>query len=242
MSRNVPEELVPVLAKLDHHWPEADEDGLRRAAGVWRDFGTEAEQLGARGGASAQRVTGENSGGSVDAFADHWRGFSGGGQGYLDDARTAAETLAKAFDAAADATDHCKAGIISVLTEVAEEIKAAQAVEDKAKQALGGGILGTVAKAVTSVVVGGGELVAIEAAKLRVGALLDELGHAMKQGLQTALKEPAITTLERLAPGGAQDKSARSGRRDLSGPGGGQLTGALGGAGSPPSSARTGGS
>ncbi|MDH6576752.1 toxin glutamine deamidase domain-containing protein [Kitasatospora sp. MAP5-34] len=231
MSRKLPEELVPVLAKLGHHWPEADEDGLRQAAGLWRDFGGEAEMLGQRGGASAQRVTGENSGGSVDAFADHWRAFSGGGQGYLDDAQTAAEVVAKAFDAAATATEHCKAGIVSVCTEVAEELKAAQAVEDKAKSALGGGILGSVAKVVTTAVVGGGELVAVEAAKLRVGALLDELGHEMEQGLKTALKEPAVTTLERLAPGGAgSGKSARSDLRTLSGSGGdGQLTGALGG-------------
>ncbi|GAA2129366.1 hypothetical protein GCM10009760_00550 [Kitasatospora kazusensis] len=228
MSRNLPEELVPVLAKLGHPWPQADEDGLRRAAGLWRDFGGAAEELGKRGSDSAQRVTGENSGGSVDAFADHWRAYSGGGRGYLDDAQGAADLVAKAFDGAATATDHCKAEIISVLTEVAEALKTAQAVEDKAKSALGGGVLGSIAKVVTTAVVGGGELIGLEAAKLRVGALLDELGHEMEQALRTALKEPAITALERMAPAGAQGKSARSDLRDLSGSG--QLTGALGGA------------
>ncbi|KQV18668.1 hypothetical protein ASE03_19435 [Kitasatospora sp. Root187] len=190
----MPEELVPVLARLGHEWPQADEEGLRRAAGVWREFGAEAEQLSRRGGDSAQRVTGENSGSSVEAFAAHWRGFAGGGRGSLDDAQTAAELVGAAFERAAGAVDSCKAEIISALTELAEEIKLAQKVEAVAHAALG--VLGDV---VADVVVGAGELIAVQLAKHKVGHLLEELGREMQEGLQQALKEPAVTTLERIA-------------------------------------------
>ncbi|GAA0675233.1 hypothetical protein GCM10010193_30270 [Kitasatospora atroaurantiaca] len=228
MSRNLPEELVPVMAKVGHHWPEADEDGLRRAAGVWREFGGEAERLSRRGGDSAQRVTGENSGRAVDAFAEHWRGFAGGGRGALDDAQTAAELIAKAFESAATATDSCKSAIISVLTELAEEIKADEAA--KAKAGAGGGVLGAVVKVVTTVVADVEELVAVTVAKARVGELLEELGREMKHGLEAALKEPAVTTLERIAQ--ADGHGHRSGSGDLrmmSAGAHGQLTGALAG-------------
>ncbi|MFI5533729.1 toxin glutamine deamidase domain-containing protein [Kitasatospora sp. NPDC051853] len=194
MSRNVPEELVPVLARLGHQWPQADEEGLRRAAGVWREFGAEADRLGRRGGDSVQRVTGENRGRAVDAFAEHWRGFAGGGRGSLDDAHGAAELLAGAFERAARAVDSCKAEIIAVLTELAEEIKLAEKVEAAAQA-----VLGKIGGAVADAVVGVGEKVAVELARHKVGNLLEELGREMKEGLQQALKEPAVTTLERIA-------------------------------------------
>ncbi|MFJ9520907.1 toxin glutamine deamidase domain-containing protein [Kitasatospora sp. NPDC101801] len=194
MSRSVPEELVPVLARLGHEWPQADEEGLRRAAAVWREFGAEAEQLSRRGGDSAQRVTGENSGSSVEAFAAHWRGFAGGGRGSLDDAQSAAELVGAAFERAARAVDSCKAEIIAALTELAAEIKLAQKVESVAHS-----VLGVVGDVVADVVVGAGEKIAVELAKHKVGNLLEELGREMKEGLQQALKEPAVVTLERIA-------------------------------------------
>ncbi|MFB7665756.1 toxin glutamine deamidase domain-containing protein [Kitasatospora sp. NPDC056138] len=231
MSRKLPEELVPVLAKVGHHWPEADEDGLRRAAALWREFGTEAERLSRRGGESAQRVTGENSGPAVEAFAEHWTGFAGGGRGYLDDAQGAAELVAKAFDGAAEATDTCKSALVAELTELAEKLKAAEAAEAKAKAEKGGGLLGAVTKVVDTAVAEVGEAVDIAAAKLKIGELLDELCRAMKHGLQGALKEPAVTALERLAKTDGQAAHGRSAKlRELSAEtGAGQLTGALGG-------------
>ncbi|MFB9367530.1 toxin glutamine deamidase domain-containing protein [Kitasatospora albolonga] len=217
MSRNVPEELAPVLARLGHQWPQADEEGLRRAAGVWREFGAEADRLGRRGGDSAQRVTGENKGRAVDAFAEHWRGFAGGGRGSLDDAHGAAELLAGAFERAARAVDSCKAEIIAVLRELAEEIKLAEKVEAAAKA-----VLGTVGGAVADAVVGVGEKVAVELARHKVGNLLEELGREMKEGLQQALKEPAVTTLERIAVADGYQSV-----RAVSAAGGGVAAGAL---------------
>ncbi|MER5640832.1 toxin glutamine deamidase domain-containing protein [Kitasatospora sp. NPDC002227] len=222
MSRSLPEDLVPVLAKTGHHWPEADEDALRQAAGLWREFGTEAERLGRRGNDSAQRVTGENSGRAVDAFADHWRAFSGGGRGHLDDAQAAGELIAKAFDEAAGAVEQCKSGIISALTQLAEQLKTTEALADKAGKALGGGVLGTVAKAVTGVVADVGEAAETEGAKLLIGGLLEELGHRLEHGLKSALGEPPVVALERL--GQSELKlNARAGDLPRAA-GGGQLT------------------
>ncbi|MFC7185180.1 hypothetical protein ACFQMG_37115, partial [Kitasatospora paranensis] len=233
MPRNLPAELAPVMARLDRAWPEADEDALRRAAGLWRDFGGEAERLGRRGAAAAQRITGENTGPAVDAFADHWRGFSGAGRGHLDDAHTAAEAIAGAFEKAAAATDSCKAELVAVLTELAEEIKKADAAEAAAKAQVQtarteglAGLLGQVAGTVKGAVAETGEAVAVEAARLKVTGLLDELRRAMGDGLKAALKEPAVTALERIAQA---DGAGRHGEmRTLSAArSGGELTGAL---------------
>ncbi|MGK4581490.1 toxin glutamine deamidase domain-containing protein [Kitasatospora sp. HPMI-4] len=232
MSRKLPEELVPVLAKVGHHWPEADEDALRQAAALWREFGTEAERLGRRGQESAQRVTGENSGAAVEAFGRHWTDFSGGGRGYLDDAQSAAELLAKAFEGAAGATDTCKAELVAELTELAEKLKAAEAAEAKAKAEKGGGLAGAVTKVVDTVVAEAGEAIDIVAAKLKIGELLEELGRAMKHGLQTALAEPAVIALERLAKtdGKAHGRSAELSARSALVGADGQPAGPLGGA------------
>ena len=233
MSRKLPEELAPVLARLDRAWPLADEDGLRQAAAKWREFGAESERLGGLGGASAGRVAGENSGRAVEAFADHWRTFSGSGRGYLDDARQAADLMAKAFDKAAQATDTCKAELVSTLTALADELEKAQqhaaAVKDAAAEVSAaaesrpaqGGVFGAVAQGVGVAAAGvraaaadtvarAAQAVAVEAAKLKVAGLLEELGRAMKAAMGTALREPALTAMGRLAvaPGGPGSPSA----------------------------------
>ncbi|MGV9265208.1 toxin glutamine deamidase domain-containing protein [Kitasatospora sp. NPDC003701] len=226
MSRKLPEELAPVLARTGHQWPQADEDGLRRAAGLWREFGTEAERLGKRGGDSAKRVTEENSGRAVEAFGEYWRAFSGGGTGHLDDAHAATALVAGAFDKAARAVDSCKADLVATLTELAAELKKAeeQAAEAKAAAtevaaatrsdgAAPGGVFGGLRQGVAAVAGGvrnaaTGQVaeamaaIAVETAGLKIGGLLDELGRAMKDALNGTLKEPAVVALLRLAPGG----------------------------------------
>ncbi|MFE3397338.1 toxin glutamine deamidase domain-containing protein, partial [Kitasatospora indigofera] len=225
MSRKLPEELAPVLAQLGQAWPQADEDGLRRAAGLWCEFATESERLGRRGGASAGRVTGENSGRAVEAFADHWQTFSGSGRGHLDDAQQAAELVAKAFETAARATDTCKAELVATLTALAEDLKQAEEHAAAAKQtaaqvstaATGSqhtkGVFGAVVQSVGAVaakvkdaaadtVADAVKTVAVEAARLKVAGLLEELGRAMKAAVQSAAKEPALTALTRIAAAG----------------------------------------
>ncbi|MFC8721689.1 hypothetical protein ACFUEL_30295, partial [Kitasatospora sp. NPDC057198] len=213
MSRNLPEELAPALARTGHAWPQADEDGLRRAAGLWREFGSEADALVARGAASVQRVSGENKGKAVEAFADHWRQFSGGGRGQLDDAAAAAGLVAAALDKAAGVAEQAKVDIIAVLTELTEKIRAADAAEAKAKAdiaqagkqmttGLGGlvsGAVGAVVGAVKEVSAEAEELAAVEHAKVKIGQLLEQLGRDMGEAAKSLAKEPPLVALERIA-------------------------------------------
>ncbi|GLW69925.1 hypothetical protein Kpho02_22240 [Kitasatospora phosalacinea] len=244
MSRNLPEELAPALARTGHAWPQADEDGLRQAAALWREFGSEADALVTRGAASAQRVSGENKGRAVEAFADHWRQFSGGGRGQLDDASAAAALVAAALDKAAGAADQAKADIIAVLTELTEKIRAADAAEAKAKAdiasagkemttGLGGlvtGAVGAAVGAVKEVAAEAEELAAVEHAKVKIGQLLEQLGRDMGEAARSLAKEPPLVALERIAQAdgrglhGEQRESSMAARS-------GQVTGALAKAG-----------
>ncbi|MFI9328187.1 toxin glutamine deamidase domain-containing protein [Kitasatospora sp. NPDC052868] len=243
MSRKLPDELVPVLARTGHQWPQADEDGLRKAAGHWREFATESERLAKRGGDSAKRVTGENSGLAVEAFGEYWQAFTGGGKGHLDDAHSAAGLVAGAFDTAARAVDGCKADIVATLNELAAELKkaeeqAAQAKEAAAKIAAAaqngggdapGGVFGGLRQSVGAIASGVRNTatekvaetmaaVAVETAKLKIGGLLDELGRAMKDGLTGTLKEPAVVALLRLGTGPGGSAAVRT--TSVTGPGG----------------------
>ncbi|RKE19737.1 toxin glutamine deamidase domain-containing protein [Streptomyces sp. TLI_171] len=244
MSRNLPEELAPALARTGHAWPQADEDGLRGAAGLWREFGTEADALVRRGSGSAQRVSGENSGAAVDAFADHWRQFSGGGRGQLDDASEAAGLMAGALDRAAGAVDHAKAEIVAVLTELTEKIRAADAAEAKAKTdiaqagqemttGIGGlvaGAVGAAVGAVKEVVAEAEELAAVEHAKLKIGQLLEQLGRDMGEAAKSLGSEPPVVALERIAQADGRGLHGE-GRESSLAARSGQVTGALAKAG-----------
>ncbi|MGX4738070.1 toxin glutamine deamidase domain-containing protein [Kitasatospora griseola] len=213
MSRNLPEELAPALARTGHAWPQADEDGLRQAAVLWREFGSEAEALVRRGNTSAQRVSGENSGAAVDAFSAHWQQFSGGGRGQLDDASAAAGLVAGALDKAAGVVDHSKAEIVAVLQELTEKIRAADAAEAKAKaqiaqagkeitSGVGGVVSGLVSGAVAVVKEGvaeAEELAAVADAKRKIGQLLEQLERDMAEAAKALAKEPALVALERIA-------------------------------------------
>nr|BFD91913.1 hypothetical protein KitaXyl93_32730 [Kitasatospora sp. Xyl93] len=221
MSRKLPEELVPVLARTGQQWPQADEEGLRKAAGVWREFGKEADRLTRRCGESVRRVTADNSGHAVEAFGAYWQAFSGGGKGHLDDAHSAVGLVAGAFDTAARAVDICKAEVIATLQQLAADLEQAEEQAAEAKEAAGriaaaadgdpakngvvgglekavGGVAAKVRNAATEQVAAGVAAVAVEAAALKIGGLLAELGRAMKDALSGVLKEPAAVALLKL--------------------------------------------
>ncbi|WP_280701073.1 toxin glutamine deamidase domain-containing protein [Kitasatospora sp. GP82] len=174
----LPGELVWVLEMLGYNWPHADEDKLQEAAAVWRKFGEEVDRLRERGTSSAQRVTGDNSGKEIDAFAEMWRKFDNGG-GYLNDAKSAADLMATALEAAAIATVAGKVAIIAQLIALAVEIIAAQAA---APFTFGLSEVGVAA--------------ATQATRLIVRKVLDELRKALVQTLLQTLKEPVIQALE----------------------------------------------
>ncbi|MFJ6617104.1 toxin glutamine deamidase domain-containing protein [Kitasatospora sp. NPDC091335] len=221
MSRKLPEELVPVLVRTGRQWPQADEEGLRKAAGVWREFGREADRLTRRCGESVRRVTADNSGHAVESFGAYWQTFSGSGRGHLDDAHSAVGLVAGAFDTAARAVDTCKAEIIATLNQLAADLGQAEEQAARARveagrvatAAAGGparsGVTGGLEKSVgdlaakvrstaTEQVAAGLAAVAVEAAGLKIGGLLAELGRAMKDALAGVLKEPAAVALLRL--------------------------------------------
>ncbi|WP_369183796.1 toxin glutamine deamidase domain-containing protein [Streptomyces sp. Y1] len=161
MSRKLPEELVPALARTGRHWPQADEDGLRKAAALWREFAAEAEGAARRCGESVRRVTADNSGHAVEAFAAYWQAFSGGGKGHLDDAHTAVGLVATAFDTAARAVDGCKAEITTTLRQLAAELKQAEeaAATAEAKRETEGGAKAEAAPVATASATGNGVVV-----------------------------------------------------------------------------------
>ncbi|MFI9322186.1 toxin glutamine deamidase domain-containing protein [Kitasatospora aureofaciens] len=223
MSRKLPEELVPLLARTGHPWPQADEEALRKAAAHWREFAAEADRITRRGGESVQRVAADNSGHAVDAFTAYWRTYSDGGKGHLQDAHTAVGLVATAFDAAARAVDGCKAEIIATLQNLAAELKQTREQAAKVQQTAAvvaanagqtaqtgqtgvfGGLEKSVAgfadgvkNAATTQVAAGVEAVAVETAALKIAGLLAELGRGMKDALAAALKEPAAVALLRL--------------------------------------------
>ncbi|MFJ7245796.1 toxin glutamine deamidase domain-containing protein [Kitasatospora sp. NPDC098652] len=134
MSRKLPEELVPLLARTGHPWPQADEEALRSAAAHWREFAAEAERITRRGGESVQRVAADNSGHAVDSFTAYWRTYSDGGKGRLPDAHTAVGLVAAAFDTAAKDVDGCKAEIIATLRNLAAELQQAREQAAKVQQ------------------------------------------------------------------------------------------------------------
>ncbi|MGW2375067.1 toxin glutamine deamidase domain-containing protein [Kitasatospora sp. NPDC001683] len=238
MSRKLPEELVPLLARTGHPWPQADEEALRKAAAHWREFAAEADRITRRGGESVQRVAADNSGHAVDAFTAYWRTYSDGGKGHLVDAHTAVGLVATAFDAAAQAVDGGKAEIIATLQNLAAELEQAQEQAAKVQQTaavvatstgqtgqagqtgqtgvFGGleksvaGLADGVKNAATTQVAAGVEAVAVETAALKIAGLLAELGRGMKDALATALKEPAAVALLRLGTASGTGVTAAS--------------------------------
>ncbi|MER7843347.1 toxin glutamine deamidase domain-containing protein [Kitasatospora sp. NPDC096077] len=223
MSRKLPEDLVPLLARTGRPWPQADEEALRTAAGHWREFAAEAERITRRGGESVRRVAADNSGHAVDSFTAYWRTLDDGGKGCLVDAHTAVGLVAAAFDAAAQAVDGGKAEIIATLRNLAAELARAEEQAAPAPgpgpastpatrnvgrtgrtgvfggpEESGAGLAQDVRNAATGQVAAGVGDVAVEAAALKIAGLLTELGRAMKDALATALKDPSAVALLRL--------------------------------------------
>ncbi|MER7672108.1 toxin glutamine deamidase domain-containing protein [Kitasatospora sp. NPDC096128] len=220
MTRKLPEELVPLLARTGHPWPQADEDALRKAAAHWREFAAEAERITRRGGESVQRVAADNSGHAVDSFTAYWRTYCDGGKGRLPDAHTAVGLVATAFDSAAQDVDGCKAEIIATLRNLAAELEqageqaakvqrtaaeVARSADRTGRTGVFGGLEKSVAgfadgvkNAAAAQVAAGVEAVAVETAALKIAGLLAELGRGMKDALATALKDPAAVALLRL--------------------------------------------
>ncbi|MFF1354050.1 hypothetical protein [Streptomyces sp. NPDC058297] len=85
-------------------WPDADEDGLRKAAKAWRDFADDVEEVTAAANRSARGIIEHNKGEAIAAFDDpFWRRYYYDGHGWLQDMIDGARDMAKALDKYADA-------------------------------------------------------------------------------------------------------------------------------------------
>ncbi|MEU2248489.1 RNase A-like domain-containing protein [Streptomyces sp. NPDC019224] len=88
-------------------WPDADEDSLRDAAKVWRDFADDLEKVTAAANKSARGIIEHNKGEAISAFDDpFWRRYYYGGHGWLQDMIDASRDIAKSLDQYADAVHH----------------------------------------------------------------------------------------------------------------------------------------
>lgn len=90
-------------------WPDADEDGLRDAAKVWRDFADDVDDVTSGANKAARSIIEHNKGEAISAFDDpYWRRYYHDGNGWLKDLADAARDMAKALDAYADAVHSAK--------------------------------------------------------------------------------------------------------------------------------------
>ncbi|MFG3364266.1 RNase A-like domain-containing protein [Streptomyces sp. NPDC048156] len=88
-------------------WPDADEDGLRHAAKVWRDFADDLEDVTAAANKSARGIITHNKGEAISAFDDpYWRRYYYDSHGWLQDMIDGARDVAKSLDQYADAVHH----------------------------------------------------------------------------------------------------------------------------------------
>ncbi|MEU6661773.1 RNase A-like domain-containing protein [Streptomyces sp. NPDC046821] len=96
-----------VLDMTGMWWPDADEDGLRHAAKVWRDFADDLEDVTAAANKSARGIITHNKGEAISAFDDpYWRRYYYDGHGWLQDMIDGARDMAKSLDQYADAVHH----------------------------------------------------------------------------------------------------------------------------------------
>ncbi|MEV5381654.1 hypothetical protein [Streptomyces sp. NPDC052721] len=90
-------------------WPDADEEGLRDAAKVWRNFADDVDDVTSGANKAARSIIEHNKGEAISAFDDpYWRRYYHDGQGWLKDLADAARDMAKALDAYADAVHSAK--------------------------------------------------------------------------------------------------------------------------------------
>ena len=178
MSLMLPDALEWVLEMLGFNWPTADEDKLMESAQQWRDFATSLEELQHEGVVAAGNVMSQNSGDSIDGFSTTWDKFAGG-SGYFADARSAANAIAIALDAAAGLVIGMKVAVIAQLAILAAEIIAAQAA---APFTFGLSEVGAAAATV--------------ATRAIVRKIIKEAAQQVLDAILETVKEPAVSALQ----------------------------------------------
>ncbi|MEU0744005.1 hypothetical protein [Streptomyces sp. NPDC006134] len=91
-----------LVEALGMWWPDADEDRLREAAGVWRTFADAVHDVTGATHMAARDVIENSKGDSIEAFDEFWRRYRHGNKGWLKDLEDSARAMAKALDDYAD--------------------------------------------------------------------------------------------------------------------------------------------
>jgi hypothetical protein len=196
MSLMLPGEVAWILDMLGYDWPEADESRIMDAASAWRTFAAEVARLEARGAATAGQVVSANSGDAVDGFAEAWRRFSDGGDGYLSDVRQTAEVIAIVLDAVAVEVMVVKAMVIAQLVALAFEFAAAQA-----------------AAPLTFGLSEGGLLAATQAARMAVRELLLRVRRVIAEKVAQIAEKASVQAVEDLVRDLTRDQVKALARR-----------------------------
>ncbi|GDY31353.1 TNT domain-containing protein [Gandjariella thermophila] len=124
MGIELPGELADVAARAGVRWPQADEDGMRRAAAAWREAGERIDALARDSDGSARHALDAVHGGTGDAARRHWDGFVGP-DGHLPTAARGCHAAADRLEHAADQVGAAKVQIVRHLVTLAKNRDAA---------------------------------------------------------------------------------------------------------------------
>lgn len=114
--------LVPIV--VGAHWPEGDEDALRRLGQAWERAATAINQATGDGDAAAHAALGAMQGPAADAFAEYWDRFVAGEEQFLVTVAQACEQLAQGCEEAALNVEYTKLSIVAALLILAAQIAA----------------------------------------------------------------------------------------------------------------------
>ncbi|WP_424189464.1 TNT domain-containing protein [Actinokineospora sp. G85] len=125
MGIELPAALAGLAERVGAVWPQADEDGMRAAAGAWRDAGARVGALSGDADGAAHTTLSAFSGEAGDAAGRHWSAFVAPDSGHLTASAAHCQTHADRLDHAADRIGEAKVAIVRSLTELAKNTDAA---------------------------------------------------------------------------------------------------------------------
>ncbi|MGJ7908811.1 glycohydrolase toxin TNT-related protein [Actinopolyspora sp. H202] len=126
MGIELPVELRGVAERTGTHWPEADEDAMRRAAAAWRRAAESLDRLAAASDASAGGALAAIEGETARAASGHWQEFVEPDTGRLPGSARDCAAAADRLDHAADQVGAAKVRIVRELVTLAKRNDAAE--------------------------------------------------------------------------------------------------------------------
>lgn len=126
MGIELPAELRDLAVRVGVHWPEADEDAMRRSAGMWRETAKSVDALARDADATASAALGAFEGTAAEAAREHWNGFVGPESGDLPVSVEECTASADRLDHAADQIGAAKVRIVRELVALAKNTDAAE--------------------------------------------------------------------------------------------------------------------